>query len=105
MNPWITLLIASALEIAWAAGLKSTNGFTRPLPSVLVAIAVCGSMYFLAVAARSLPIGTAYAIWTGIGAVGTVICGLVFLGESASPMRLLCIALILAGVVGLKFTH
>jgi quaternary ammonium compound-resistance protein SugE len=105
MNPWITLIVAALFEIAWATGIKSTQGFTRLWPSAWVLAALAASMYFLAVAARSLPIGTAYAIWTGIGAVGTAVGGIVLLGESASPLRLLCIACIAGGVIGLKATH
>lgn len=102
---WITLLLAGILEIAWAIGLKMSDGLTRPLPAALTVAAMIASMVLLAVAVRSLPIGTAYAIWTGIGAVGTVLLGIVLLGESASPLRLGCIALIVFGMVGLKLTE
>ena len=97
------LFLAAAFEIVWAVGLKSTAGFTRLWPSVGVGAAMVVSMALLAVAARGLPIGTAYAVWTGIGAVGTAIAGLVLFRESASPARLACLALIVVGVVGLKF--
>jgi quaternary ammonium compound-resistance protein SugE len=100
---WTLLLLAAALEIVWAAGLKSTEGFTRLWPSVGVVAAMTASMGLLALAARGLPIGTAYAVWTGIGAAGTAVAGIVLFGESASPARLGCIALIVAGVAGLKF--
>lgn len=100
---WMYLLLAAVLEIIWAAGLKSTAGFTRLWPSVGVIGTMAASMFLLALAARGLPIGTAYAVWTGIGAVGTAIAGIILFHESASPARLACIALIIAGVAGLKF--
>jgi quaternary ammonium compound-resistance protein SugE len=100
---WTLLLLAAALEIVWAAGLKSTDGFTRLWPSVGVVAAMAASMGLLALAARGLPIGTAYAVWTGIGAAGTAVAGIVLFGESSSLARLGCIALIVAGVAGLKF--
>ncbi len=99
---WTYLLIAAVLEIVWATGLKSTAGFTRLWPSVGVGLAMAGSMFLLALAARGLPIGTAYAVWTGIGAAGTAILGIVFFHESAAAMRLVCIALIVTGVIGLR---
>ena len=99
---WTLLLIAAALEIVWAAGLKFTDAFTRLWPSLGVGAAMAASMPLLAFAARGLPIGTAYAVWTGIGAVGTAIAGMFLLNESASPARLACIGLIVAGVIGLK---
>jgi quaternary ammonium compound-resistance protein SugE len=100
---WTLLCIAAALEIVWAVGLKSTAGFTRLWPSVGVGCAMAGSMFLLALAARSLPIGTAYAVWTGIGAVGTALAGILLFHEGASALRLACIALIVTGVAGLKF--
>lgn len=103
MKPWLFLLAAAVLEIVWAAGLKSTQGFTRPWPSAGVVAAMAASMWLLALAARSLPIGTAYAVWTGIGAVGTAAAGILWFHESASLARLACIALIVLGVAGLKF--
>ena len=99
---WTYLLIAAVLEIVWATGLKSTAGFTRLWPSVGVGLAMAASMFLLALAARGLPIGTAYAVWTGIGAAGTAIVGIVFFHESAAAMRLVCIALIVTGVIGLR---
>lgn len=103
---WTFLLIAAALEIVWAVGLKFADGFTRFWPSVAVITAMIASMGLLALAARGLPIGTAYAVWTGIGAAGTAIAGMILFGEPASAARLTCLALIVAGVVGLKFlTH
>lgn len=100
--PWILLLLAGLFEIAWAIGLKFTEGFTRFWPTVGTVTAIIISGALLGLAARSLPIGTAYAVWTGIGAAGTVLCGVVFLGEPATSMRLGCVALILTGVIGLK---
>ncbi len=102
MKAWIILLIAAAFEVGWATGLKSTEGFTRLWPSVATIGAMAISMYLLAVAARTLPIGTAYAVWTGIGAVGTAVMGMIFYKEPATVARMVCIALIVAGLVGLK---
>ena len=96
------LTIAGLFEVGWAIGLKYTQGFTRLWPSVWTAAAIIVSMVLLGVAMRSLPAGTAYAVWTGIGTVGTVILGIALLGEAATPARLVCIALILAGIVGIK---
>lgn len=102
MKHWMILLAAAALEVAWAVGLKSTAGFTRLAPSVAVIGAMAASMYLLAVAARVLPIGTAYAVWTGIGAVGAAIYGMVWMGEPATAARIVCIAMIVMGAAGLK---
>jgi len=99
---WVLLTIAGLFEVGWAIGLKYTQGFTRLWPSVWTAAATIVSMVLLGVAMRSLPAGTAYAVWTGIGTVGTVILGIALLGEAATPARLVCIALILAGIVGIK---
>jgi quaternary ammonium compound-resistance protein SugE len=99
---WLLLFIAAILEIVWAVGLKSTDGFTRLWPSVGVGTAMVASMVLLALAARGLPIGTAYAVWTGIGAAGTAIAGILWFGESAAALRLVSIGLIIAGVIGLK---
>jgi quaternary ammonium compound-resistance protein SugE len=96
------LLVAAVLEVGWAAGLKYTHGFTRFWPSLVTVLAMAGSMYLLAVAARALPIGTAYAVWTGIGAVGTAILGMVLFNEPATAGRIACIALIVCGVAGLR---
>lgn len=104
MSPWVLLIIAGLLETGWAVGLKYTEGFTKPLPSVLTAAAIVASMYLLAVAARTLPIGTAYAVWVGIGAAGAVILGIVLLGEPRNPARLCFLALLLVSIVGLKVT-
>lgn len=102
---WTWLLLAGCCEIAWALALKFTDGFRRPLPSLFTAAAIAASMFFLARAARSLPIGTAYAIWTGIGIVGTAVGGMWLFAESRQPLRLVSIALILAGIIGLRFGH
>ncbi len=99
---WTLLLVAGVLEIGWAIGLKYTDGFTRLVPSALTLIAMIASVVFLAIAMRTIPVGTAYAVWTGIGAVGTVLLGIVLFGEPASAARLACIGLIVAGIVGLK---
>jgi len=99
---WALLFIAGLFEIAWAVGLKYTDGFSRLWPSVLTVAAMIVSVVCLALALKSIPVGTGYAIWTGIGAVGTAILGIVLFGESASLARLGCIALIVAGIVGLK---
>ena len=101
--PWVILSLAGLLEVVWAVGLKFTAGFTRPVPSVVTVAALAASVWLLAIAARTLPIGTAYAVWTGIGAVGTVIVGIVKFGESASVFRLICVGLIVTGLIGLKF--
>ncbi len=101
--PWVILTLAGLLEVAWAVGLKFTEGFTRPVPSVLTGIALVASVWLLALSVRTLPMGTAYAVWTGIGAVGTVIVGIVKFGESASILRLTCVGLIVIGLIGLKF--
>ncbi|HEX2854891.1 MAG TPA: multidrug efflux SMR transporter [Opitutaceae bacterium] len=100
---WFYLLVAAVLEIVWASGLKSTAGFTRLWPSIGVGAAIAASLFLLAVATRGLPIGTAYAVWTGIGAAGTAIVGIFLFNESAAPARLACLALIIIGVAGLKF--
>lgn len=100
--PWIALIIAGLFEIGWAIGLKYTDGFTRLWPSVGTLLAMAISFALLSYAMKTLPVGTAYAVWTGIGAVGTVLFGIVFLGDSADILRLLCLGLILAGIVGLK---
>ncbi len=99
---WFTLLLAGLLEIGWAIGLKYTDGFTRFWPSVATLSSMLVSLLLLASALRSLPLGTAYAIWTGIGAVGTVTLGIILFGEPASLGRLFCVGLIVAGIAGLK---
>jgi quaternary ammonium compound-resistance protein SugE len=104
MIAWIALFFAGLLEIGWAAGLKQSAGFTRLWPSILTIIAMVGSFALLAFAMRSLPLGTAYAVWTGIGTVGAAILGMALFGEAATPARIFCILLIVAGIAGLKMT-
>jgi quaternary ammonium compound-resistance protein SugE len=101
---WFILIAAGLLEIVWALGLKYTHGFTRPLPSALTIAAIAGSMWLLATAAKTLPIGTAYAVWVGIGAVGTALGGIVLMGEPASVGRLTLLALLVLAIIGLKIT-
>jgi len=103
--PWIQLAVAGILEVAWAIGLKYSAGFSRPLPSALTIVAMIASMLLLASAVKALPVGTAYAVWTGIGAVGTCILGIALFAESVSPLRIACIALIIVGILGLKFAE
>ena len=102
--PWPHLIIAGPLEVAWAIGLKQTEGWTRLWPSVITALLMIASFFFLSLALRMLPLGTAYAIWTGIGAVGTALVGIFVFGEPRTAARLVCIVLIVAGIVGLKLT-
>ncbi|VVE62985.1 molecular chaperone [Pandoraea anapnoica] len=101
---WILLVCAGFLEVAWAVGLKYTQGFSRLVPSVFTIVSMVGSVWLLALAVRTLPLGTAYAIWTGIGAVGAFVLGIMLFGESASAARIASVTLILAGLVGLKLT-
>jgi quaternary ammonium compound-resistance protein SugE len=99
---WFYLALAGALEIVWAIGLKYTDGFTRPIATLITVIAMIASVALLGLALRAIPVGTGYAVWTGIGAVGTAILGIVLFGEPATVARLGCIGLIVAGIVGLK---
>lgn len=99
---WILLLIAGIFEIGWAVGLKISDGFTRPIASILTIIGMIASYYFLALALKNIPLGTAYAIWTGIGVVGTVIFGIFLFDEPATIMKFVCIFMILFGIAGLK---
>lgn len=101
---WSILFVAGLFEVVWAIGLKYTDGFTRLWPSIGTAVAMLISVVLLGLAMRTLPVGTAYAVWTGIGAVGTVILGIVLFGDPATPARLLCVALIVCGILGLKLT-
>lgn len=103
-SPWIPLVIAGLLEICWSVGLKYTDGFTRWLPSFFTLTTLAASMYLLAIAARGLPIGTAYAVWVGIGAVGAAVFGILLLGEPANPARLAFLALLVISIIGLKVT-
>jgi quaternary ammonium compound-resistance protein SugE len=100
---WGILFLAGLLEVGWAVGLKYTEGFTRLGPTLATAASLIGSMTLLGIAVRTLPLGTAYAVWTGIGTIGTTILGIVLFDEPATIVRLLCIALIVAGIVGLRF--
>jgi quaternary ammonium compound-resistance protein SugE len=102
--PWVLLIIAGLLEVGWAVGLKYTEGFTRPLPTVLTVLAIIASMVLLSTAARSLPIGTAYAVWVGIGALGAAILGIVLFREPVTAARLFFLALLLTSIIGLKLT-
>jgi quaternary ammonium compound-resistance protein SugE len=99
---WALLTIAGVLEIAFAFSMKSSEGFTRFIPGLLTIATGASSVFLLSLSLRTLPVGTGYAVWTGIGAAGTALVGIAFLGDSAAPMRMLCIGLILAGVIGLK---
>jgi len=104
MTSWIYLIVAGLLEVAWATGLKYTDGFTRLVPSILTIIALAGSMLLLAKAAQTIPLGTAYGIWVGIGAVGAVITGAVLFSEPVTIARVFCVILLIGGIVGLKLT-
>jgi quaternary ammonium compound-resistance protein SugE len=101
---WIVLVIAGLFEVVWATGLKYTEGFTRLWPSAWTVTAMAVSLLLLAQALKTLPIGTAYAVWTGIGAVGTAVMGIILFGESRDAMRLACIAVIVAGIAGLRLS-
>jgi quaternary ammonium compound-resistance protein SugE len=99
---WVLLFLAGLLEVAWAVGLKYTDGFTRPWPTAATLVAMIGSVVLLALAVRTLPLGTAYAVWTGIGTAGAVLLGIVLFAEPATFLRLFFVGLIVAGIVGLK---
>lgn len=101
---WLYLLLAGIFEIIWATSLKYTCGFTKLTPSVITILTMTLSVYFLSIAVKSIPIGTAYVIWTGIGAIGVVITGILLFNESVNIVRILCIFLIIAGIVGLKLS-
>lgn len=102
--PWIALVVAGLLEVCWAVGLKYTDGFRRPVPSLLVIVAIAASMFLLSWAARTLPIGTAYAIWVGIGALGAAVLGILLFDEPVTLARMGFLALLLVSIVGLKAT-
>lgn len=102
--PWIYLVVAGLLEVGWAIGLKYTEGFTRPVASILTVCAIASSMYLLSVAARTIPIGTAYGVWVGIGVVGTAIFGMWLFDEPRTTARLACLLLLVVAIVGLKLT-
>jgi len=99
---WWLLLVAGLMEVVWAIGLKYTEGFSRPLPSIITVAAMIGSVWLLALALKSIPVGTGYAVWTGIGVIGTAILGIVLFSEPATVARIACIGLIIAGIFGLK---
>lgn len=99
---WILLVIAGLLEVVWAIGLKYTEGFSRPVPSAITIAAMIASVWLLALALKGIPVGTGYAVWTGIGAVGTTILGIALFGEAANAARIACIVLIVIGIFGLK---
>ena len=99
---WIILVLAGLFEVGWAIGLKYTEGFARLWPTISTALAMIISLWLLGIAMKSLPVGTAYSVWVGVGAVGTVILGIVLLGEPANAPRLISVALIMAGIIGLK---
>ncbi|MDQ0649809.1 quaternary ammonium compound efflux SMR transporter SugE [Pseudomonas cedrina] len=101
---WIILFFAGLFEVGWAVGLKYTDGFSKPLPTVLTIVAMAVSLGLLGLAMKELPLGTAYAIWTGVGAVGTVIAGIILFGESMALFRLASVALIICGLIGLKIS-
>ncbi|MEE1831401.1 DMT family transporter [Streptomyces sp. SP17KL33] len=101
---WVLLVVAGLLEVGWSIGMKCTDGFTRPLPSVLTGAGIVASMLLLSYAARTLPIGTAYGVWVGIGAAGAAVFGMVWLGEPATAARIFFVCLLLVAVVGLKAT-
>lgn len=99
---WLYLVIAGTFEVGWAIGLKYSQGFTKTLPSIATIMGMVASFYFLSLSVKSLPIGTAYAIWTGIGTIGTVLLGIVLFKEPINIMRIVCIAVIVSGIIGLK---
>ena len=99
---WLILFVAGLTEVGWAVGLKYTQGFTRPMPTAFTVVSTVLSLWLLDLAVRTLPLGTAYAVWTGIGTVGTAILGIVLFNEPATGLRVLCVALIVTGIVGLK---
>lgn len=99
---WIYLLLAGLFEVGWAVGLKFTEGFSRPLPTAFTIVSMVASLGLLGLALKNLPLGTAYAVWTGVGTVGTVMLGIMLFGEVADALRLACIGLIVAGIIGLK---
>ena len=103
MSPWLIVVIAGLLETGWALGLKYSDGFTKPLPSVLTVVGALASFWLLSIAMKDLPVGTAYAVWVGIGAVGTAIMAVFLFGDPVNLMRVVGVGLILAGIIALKF--
>ena len=104
MSPWIYLLVAGALEVVWAFSMKQSHGFTRLIPSLITLVTMLGSFWLLAIAMRSIPLGTAYTIWTGIGAIGAFLVGIMFLAEPVNAMRILAAILIVSGLVLMKLS-
>jgi quaternary ammonium compound-resistance protein SugE len=102
--PWLYLLFAGLLEIVWATAMKQSHGFTRPLPTILMLITMAGSFFLLSLAMRILPLGTAYVIWTGIGAIGAFVLGILMFGEALTPLRLLAAGMIIGGLILMKIT-
>lgn len=102
-NPWIYLFLAGLMEVGWAVGLKYTEGFSQPVPSIITIGFMILSLYLLSLALKTITIGTGYAIWTGIGAIGTAIIGMLLLGDSKELGRVLCIFVVISGIIGLKF--
>ncbi|MQT11701.1 quaternary ammonium compound efflux SMR transporter SugE [Segnochrobactrum spirostomi] len=102
---WVVLFVAGLFEVGWAIGLKYSDGFTKLVPSVLTGVSMVISVVLLGVALKSLPVGTGYAVWTGIGTVGTAVLGMALLGEPVTLARVVCISLVVIGVIGLKFAH
>lgn len=102
--PWFIVVVAGVLEIVWALGLKSTQGFTRPGPTFITLVAVVSSVWLLAIATKTLPVGTAYAVWVGIGAVGTAVGGMLFSNESASTLKVVLLVTLIGSIVGLELT-
>jgi quaternary ammonium compound-resistance protein SugE len=102
--PWFFLVCAGLFEVGWAIGLKYTEGFTRPVPSALTAMSIAASMWMLSIAVRAVPIGTAYAVWVGIGATGAALLGILLFREPVSPARLLFLVLLVVSIIGLRFT-
>lgn len=103
INPWLCLAVAGMMEVGWAVGIKYTQGFTQVFPSILTVLFMILSLYFLSLALKSISMGTGYAIWTGIGVIGTALIGMLFLGDSKELGRILCIILVITGIFGLKF--
>lgn len=102
--PWIILFVAGLLEMVWALMLKQSDGFSKPVPTIVFFVALALSMFLLAQALKSLPVGTAYAVWTGIGAAGTAVVGMIFLGESREVLKLVSLVMIIGGIIGLRLT-
>lgn len=101
--PWVILVLAALFEVTWAVGLKFSDGFSRLWPTVATILALIISLGLLGIASKSIPLGTAYSVWTGIGAVGTVLCGIAFFGDPVTPARLIFLGFIVVGILGLKF--